>query len=136
MRSCSDAALPPLPDCNGLDAAHDRLCRGVRSILGGSCAALTNISRLATVIAEIGVVPDSRGQHLYGAGAKQMVRSPGGVPNVGLWQEPLQLAAALIEVATSRTVHRYVEVGGDTPPAKQSRPRAVAVAAIMRTQRR
>ena len=111
MRHCSDArGRSPLPECGHLAGAAWRLCYGVSVLLSASCHQLHNLSFVTAVIGEVGVVPDSRGTRLYGDGARYMV--PGHpLPNVGLWQEPQQLAGALIAVSTRMRVRRYLELG-------------------------
>lgn len=109
---CTDDAQrrPPLPPCKELSGAPLRLCRGVALFLSASCAELANHTYVTNTIGSIGVVPDSRGSRLYGQGAKHIV--PGHArPNVGLWQEPQQLASALIAIASRVRVRRYLELG-------------------------
>lgn len=113
---CRDVdALPstriPAP-CHGLqksDRHAFRLCHGVAAILRAPCADLANLTFMTAAVGAIGMVPDTRGKQLYGNDAKYMVHA--GAPSVGLWQEPRQLAAALISVAHRIHVRRYVEIG-------------------------
>jgi hypothetical protein len=127
LPGCTDGVPIALPDCsqeritslegNGKGhriSAHAnhgvRLCLGVKALLSASCEQLGNSSFMREAIGAIGMVPDSRHDRLYGAAAKYMVHSS--LPNAGLWQDPQQLAVALIELAARNShVGSYVEVG-------------------------
>ena len=119
LTSCSDTPIPLPEVCSKFPptAAHSyNLCVGLKKILSAPCSALYNHTFLESAIATVGVVPDTREERLYGESAKHMVKGLYGSqhykPNVGLWQEPQQLAAALIAAAKHlKDVTRYVEVG-------------------------
>ena len=118
LHNCSDSALtslPPLPAeaCGGLStngtAAHPRLCAGLRAIREATCAQLASIEFMIVVVHTIGLVPDARRERLYGPAVQHMI--PGHSSKVGLWQEPQQIAGAMIEVARRTQVQTYVEIG-------------------------
>ena len=69
------------------------------------------------LICRVGLVPDARGEWLYGNASKYMVpvvAGNAGALRVGLWQDPSQMAAALSHLASlssTRPVQTYIEVG-------------------------
>ena len=112
MADCSDANRQSFV-CGGmiLGAAH-ALCLGVARIHDAPCAALRDSRFLLDVILSIGLTPDARGSWLYGNASRFMVSASGfGANRVGLWQEPLQISAALAHLARSAPISTYLEVG-------------------------
>ena len=87
-----DSAQLSLPSCTGADldgraaALEGRLCKGIRALLSSTCAQLSNVTYVYAAIGDVGMVPDSRRERLYGDAARYMVKSP--IPNAGLWQDP------------------------------------------------
>jgi len=72
------------------------------------------VSFVRSLVEEVGLTPDGRGAQLYGReAAKKMVQAPTSAARkkVGLWQNPQQIAAALVHVGSRVAVHRYIEVG-------------------------
>ena len=115
---CFDVpALPPL-SCSKVGGAALLLCRGVAKIRSSSCASLRDIDHVKRIIEEIGLVPDARGAWLYGSASRFQVNASGwGATRVGLWQDPLQISAALVHLARHSGggllphIQTYVEVG-------------------------
>ena len=107
-----DVPPPPLPACETEGRAvllEGRLCAGIAAILAASCQQLGNVSFVHDLVGSVGMVPDTRRDRLWGDAWKYMVQSP--IPNAGLWQDPKQLAGALIHLAVHARIHEYVEVG-------------------------
>jgi hypothetical protein len=92
------------------DTTDNRLCAGVGGILAASCNKLSNHTWLTSAIGAIGLVPDTRRERLYGDAAVHMVSNR----RAGLWQDPKQLASALIEATAHGEVLSYVELGVHT----------------------
>ena len=114
LRACADP--PPLslvPACDSVTAANGsgmpRLCEGLRTIHRAPCTALGDLAFLISVIEKIGLVPDVRRDRLYGSAVVHMI--PGHSSTKGLWQEPQQIAGAMLSVASRMRVATYVEVG-------------------------
>ena len=87
------------------------LCEGAARIHRAPCESLRNVKFVQDIVQGIGLAPDARGNWLYG-NATRFVRSAGG--KGGLWQDPLQLSAALVHLATSPRIppiFTYIEVG-------------------------
>ena len=116
---CTDDSQHAFHGCAHISGAALRLCQGVSRLHASSCAQLTDIDFVASIISEVGLVPDPRGDWLYGNASSHMVCQPGTAGcdtfgRSGLWQEPLQLSAALVHIASNaviKHVHTYVEVG-------------------------
>lgn len=122
LRSCLD---PPFHDASELSQrlqcpdrsaaahsgkAHPRLCAGLLTILSANCSSLNSLPYLTGVIEQIGLVNDARGVRLYGT--QSVHRIAGASTRAGLWQEPQQIAGAMIAVGRKLSpVRRYVEVG-------------------------
>lgn len=116
LARCSDDR-PPAPAVCPPDA-HPRLCAGVRLLQRANCAELADAEFLATAIETVGLVPDFRAKQLYGPAAKHMVDNCAKQTlstcwklRVGLWQNPRQLAEAMVHVGTRLRVSTYLEVG-------------------------
>jgi hypothetical protein len=90
------------------NSVHPRLCEGVQIMLRANCSQLGSLDFMIDVIERIGLVNDARGARLYGPASKYMIHGSG---RAGLWQEPQQIAKAMISVAQRVRVQRYVEVG-------------------------
>ena len=127
LTACSDTPIPLPEVCSKFPptAAHSyNLCVGLKKILSAPCSALYNHTFLESAIATVGVVPDTREERLYGESAKHMVKGLYGSqhykPNVGLWQEPQQLAAALIAAANLDAPQHPVHLS-DRPRAQIAR---------------
>ena len=110
--ACSDANRETFTCAIGLGAASS-LCAGAARLHDAPCKALRNSSFLLEIILSIGLTPDARGSWLYGNASRYQVSASGfGANRVGLWQEPLQLSAALAHLARSAApVLTYMEVG-------------------------
>lgn len=115
---CSDVPAPPPLSCSKVGGAAVLLCRGVAKIRSSSCASLLEIEHVKGIIEEIGLVPDHRGAWLYGSASRFQVNASGwGATRVGLWQDPLQISAALVHLARHSGgsliphIRTYVEVG-------------------------
>ena len=115
---CSDVPAPPPLSCSKVGGAAVLLCRGVAKIRSSSCASLREIEHVKGIIEEIGLVPDHRGAWLYGSASRFQVNASGwGATRVGLWQDPLQISAALVHLARHSGgsliphIRTYVEVG-------------------------
>ena len=120
------------------DAAHSssscgghpwvQLCQGVATIGSTPQLELRNVDVLRRILLQIGLVPDSRGATIYGGAADYMIRlnqrtnaslatiqtdwrNKYGAQTVGLWQDPLQIASALVFLGKSVNIRRYMEVG-------------------------
>ena len=118
-RACDDARQRQL-SCNGITGFANRyLCPGVARLHNASCAELLNSSFLHAVISSVGLVPDGRAQQLYGEAHVHMLCRPGpgcdpSRQRVGLWQDPKQLAAMLVHLATNPrigSISTYLENG-------------------------
>lgn len=111
-RSCGHRVqLPANVHCGG--QTQQRLCRGVQRILQASCTELRDESFLADTIRCIGLSPSVRGCRLYGRECKHMIRDSDGGDStiaVGVYQQPVQLAAALIQLSRLRA-STYAELG-------------------------
>ena len=114
---CSDLGASNF-SCAGIGGAAASLCSGVARIHASPCATLLDVHSVQTIIEEIGLVPDPRGAWLYGSASRFMVKTsnPVGASRVGLWQDPLQIASALVHLARSSGtriphIRLYVEVG-------------------------
>ena len=118
---CSD----PVPfgnptDCSVLnnDTHPFRLCGALRRIHYASCNELANVSFVQEIVQFIGLYRDTRfetnrGQtsYLYGKAIRHVVRGKAS-RHAGLWQDPLQIATALVRLgSTGIQVRTYVEVG-------------------------
>ena len=111
-RSCGHRVqLPANVHCGG--QTQQRLCRGVQRILQASCMELRDESFLADTIRGIGLTPSVRGCRLYGRECKHMIRDSDGGDStiaVGVYQQPVQLAAALIQLSRLHA-STYAELG-------------------------
>ena len=108
MRKCS---APVHLSCESIaDNTDKSLCAGVGGILAASCNKLSNHTWLTSAIGAIGLVPDTRRERLYGDAAVHMVSNR----RAGLWQDPKQLASALIEATAHGEILNYVELGVHT----------------------
>ena len=75
------------------------LCQGLLRLQRSSCAELASESYVQSLVLQVGLHPDGRGSSLYGSNASQSIVSVHGKSargKVGLWQSPVQLAAASI----------------------------------------
>ena len=130
---CTDAPPTQQPPtrqpCGSLDVTS--LCRGVAELSSASCAQLANVSYVADLVRRIGLYRDPRGARLYGAEAQHQSsrRQEGAVPEwqkgaehrtkggtyenyEGIWQDPVQLASALVYLlGTGLPVSDYAELG-------------------------
>ena len=104
--------------CASQSQAQRRLCNGIKRIQQATCAELGSEQFMIDVISSIGLCPDGRGSKLYGNFTKAMVAvaaeggGKGDERRVGLWQNPAQIAPALIHIASlSHKTRSYVEVG-------------------------
>ena len=71
-------------------------------------AQLRDADFVRTLIEEVGLVPDLRSAQLYGASKKYTVgryHCSRMVTGVGLWQNPLQLARALVHIGSGLGTH-------------------------------
>ena len=99
-------------DTSSCSAVSTRLCVGLAMIFNASCEQLGSVPFMVSVVTQIGLVPDSRGPQLYGKYLPAMLNGRVYGGRVGLWQNPEQLAAALVYVARAQEpTHSYVEVG-------------------------
>ena len=94
-----------LPSCTG----DDRLCNSVAKIYGATCANLSDVNWIATLVEDTGLtrsgVPGQSSDRLYGVEAGHVVNSG------GLYQDPRQIALAMIHLGHTLDVHTYVEYG-------------------------
>lgn len=124
---CSDVPPTRLPPCDHVSS----LCRGVAELSSASCAQLANVSYVADLVRRIGLYNDPRGSRLYGAEAQHQSKRmrKGAVPEwqkgakhrtaegtyenyEGIWQDPVQLASALVYLlGTGLPVSDYAELG-------------------------
>ena len=101
-----------------------RLCSGVRLILNATCDEIRSVLFVRGVLQRVGL--SSRGlpgwpTAVYGSDAQYMIAGPNNThpgSAYGIWQDPLQLATALMHVGSlvaaqpaSGGVARYIEVG-------------------------
>jgi len=108
MPSCLPARhLDCLTDASSQPTDRGRLCAGVARILAASCEDLMSVDWLTEAIGRIGLVPDTRHSRLYGSAASYMV----GSTKAGLWQDPRQLATALLEATAHHQAQSYLEIG-------------------------
>jgi hypothetical protein len=114
---CLDVSILPPLSCATITGAALLLCRGAQRIRASSCASLRDVRHVKSIIEGIGLVPDARGAWLYGSASRFQVNASGwGATRVGLWQDPLQIAAALVHLARSSGtliphIRTYAEVG-------------------------
>ena len=116
---CLDGhSLPTVTEswCRGqVGDDESSLCLGVASILNATCAELLDEEFLQQVARRVGLVNDVRGARIYGAEAKHMRRAAtktkkGKRP--GMFQDPHQLAAALVHLGRSPIpIRTYLELG-------------------------
>lgn len=124
---CSDVPPTRLPPCDHVSS----LCRGVAELSSASCAQLANVSYVADLVRRIGLYNDPRGSRLYGAEAQHQSKRmrKGAVPEwqkgakhrtaegtyenyEGIWQDPVQLASALVYLlGTGLPFSDYAELG-------------------------
>jgi len=99
--------------CTQIAGAAAGLCAGLLRIQQASCAQLSDHAFVQSLVERVGLTPDGRGSALYGKAAASIVPVHGksAKHKVGLWQNPMQIAAALIHVGSRVAVHRYIEVG-------------------------
>lgn len=103
--------------CDKMSGIASRLCEGVAGVSAANCSELQDEEFLHQTVQEIGLVHDTKegGRYLYGENAINMLNFSG---KAGLWQEPLQIAAALKHLATSdlipRPITSYIELGVHT----------------------
>jgi hypothetical protein len=103
--------------CDKVGGIASRLCQGVAGLSAANCSQLQDEEFLRRTVQEIGLVHDTKegGRYLYGDNAVNMLNYSG---KAGLWQEPLQIAAALRHLATSdlipRPITSYIELGVHT----------------------
>ena len=117
LPGCRDdvPAISPPISCDDAVGSHMRLCAGVRMILhNASCAQLSRLPFLVHVIQTIGLAGDLRGKVIYGRAVAHMI--PWGGSRAGLWQDPHQIASAMLHLGSRLFVERqplfrYVEVG-------------------------
>ena len=105
-----------------------QLCQGIDTIASTPRDVLRNVAAVRHILEQIGLVPDSRGATIYGGAADFMIRlnqrsnatldtiqsdwrNKFGAQTVGLWQDPLQIASALVFLGQSVSIRRYLEVG-------------------------
>ena len=89
-----------------------RLCFGIRQLQSSTCAQLSNHSFVMGAIQAIGLTFDMRKADLYGVAASSMIRTSDPNTKIGLWQDPSQFAAALMQHASgAHEVRRYLEIG-------------------------
>lgn len=118
-----------LPFCSDGDAAHvtladacerdikgaaQGLCVGLLRMQRASCRELGDRDFLVSMVGMVGLKPDQRAETLYGNFSSKMatwVHGKSARDKVGLWQNPVQLAEAMIHVGSSARVKRYIEVG-------------------------
>lgn len=107
--------------CDRVQGAARWLCNGAMHLQRATCAQLADHAFMRAAVESVGLTPDARGSALYGNASHHMVEVHGTAARkkVGLWQNPTQLAAALIHIGSHVPVHRYIEVGVYT--GKQSR---------------
>jgi len=116
---CLDGhSLPTVTEswCRGqVGDDESSLCLGVASILNATCAELLDEEFLQQVARRVGLVNDFRGARIFGAEAKHMRRAAtktekGKRP--GMFQDPHQLAAALVHLGRSPIpIRTYLELG-------------------------
>jgi hypothetical protein len=89
------------------------LHEGLRQIQLASCDMLRSHEFMQSAIEHIGLKHDARGKALYGNASRHMLERPSPwSPQLGLWQDPSQLAAALVQLGSSqREVRSYIEIG-------------------------
>jgi hypothetical protein len=118
------AGAPPLPFCTDDEPAHVTLdgvceriqgaarllCVGALRLQRARCAELAQLDYLVGVVQAVGLTPDNRGRALYGNASRYQVEAPSRAARlkVGLWQNPTQIAGALIHVGSRVAVHRCV----------------------------
>ena len=101
----------------GSGAPHPRLCGGMVQLHAATCAQLSNASFVRQIVETVGLVPDLRARKLYGraerftVGKALNVTGRRFVSGVGMWQNPLQLAQALLHIGATQRVRAYLEVG-------------------------
>ena len=114
--SMAEPTLPAGSLCLSPDSTS--LCRGVKLLLHNDSAQLHDVHYVADVIRRIGLYRDPRGVRFYGVESKHqsVIRQPGALPDwqnskthgtssgayenyEGIWQEPVQLASALVHLA-------------------------------------
>ena len=98
--------------CGKIQGAAAWLCSGILRLQRASCAQLAEHAFVQSVVEQVGLTPDGRGSALYGNASSKMVEVHGksAQKKVGLWQNPTQIAGALIHVGSRVAVHRYIEV--------------------------
>lgn len=100
--------------CDKVVGAARGLCLGAQEVQRANCEQLGEVAFVRAIVERVGLTPDSRGAALYGdEAAKKMVVAPSRAARkkVGLWQNPQQIAAALVHIGSRVEVHRYIEVG-------------------------
>ena len=114
--SMAEPTLPAGSLCLSPDSTS--LCRGVELLLHNGSAQLHDVHYVADVIRRIGLYRDPRGVRFYGVESEHqsVIRQPGALPDwqnskthgtssgayenyEGIWQEPVQLASALVHLA-------------------------------------
>ena len=119
MARGSACSLPPAPRLS-CDASQSSLCDGVRTVLRADCEELRSVAVLRAVVQRIGL--SSRylpgyPKEVYGHDARYMVNVSTAAAATGMWQDPLQIAAALVRVGSlvaaqpEVDVARYAEIG-------------------------
>jgi hypothetical protein len=129
LTRCIDPPRLPTLDCGqevakgsfwlGGERAHPKvwqraqhLCHGLRRIQHATCADLSRHSFVQEAIGKIGLTWDGRKADLYGTSGLQHMLPRPFMGHTGLWQDPSQLAAALLSLGASvREIRTYAEVG-------------------------
>ena len=118
LRYCTEEDRLPEVNCgllhhrwyNYVDHVKPRLCAAVNAMRAASCAQLGSVSFVQALVERAGLFGNrgSSSVHVYGPAAVHTIHGAG--PS-GLWQDPLQLATALIYLGARVDVRTYVEYG-------------------------
>lgn len=113
---CLDGnSLPTVTEswCRGqVGDDHSSLCLGVATILNATCAELLDEEFLQQVVRRVGLANDFRGARIFGAEANHMRLAATNTIKGGMFQDPHQLAAALVHFGRSPIpIRTYLELG-------------------------